>query len=141
MTPEERWTKIENAIQALLGSQAHHEAEIAENRGQILETARQLTETRKQVSDVSKQIATIGQQMERKTSQIDAQIEKNTSAIRDLIVVSRPVIDAQQTTEKHIERIHSDMALMHSDLKAELELLIKAVNAFVKGFQKPNGSQ
>ena len=119
MTPEERWIKIENAIQALLGSQAQHEAEIAENRGEIAET--------------NKQIARIGERMERKSSQIDAQIEKNTAAIRDLIVVSRTVIDAQQATEKH-------MARMHSELKLELELLIKAVNAFLKGFQRPNGN-
>jgi chromosome segregation ATPase len=127
MTPEERWTKIENAIQALVGSQAQHETEIAENRGQIAENRRQIAET-------TKQIARIGEQFERKTSQIDAQIEKNTAAIRDLIMVSRTIIDAQQTTE-------NQMARLHSEIKAELELLIKAVNAFLKGFQKPNGSQ
>ena len=113
MTPEARWIKIENAIRSLVGSQAHHEAELAEN---------------------ARQIARISEQMERKTSQIDAQIEKNTAAIRDLIVVSRTVVDAQQATERH-------MVQMQSDIKAELELLIKVVNAFVKGFQKPNGNQ
>lgn len=116
MTPEERWIKIENAIQSLVGSQAHHEAELAENARQIARISEQM------------------ERMERKTSQIDAQIEKNTAAIRDLIVVSRTVVDAQQATEKH-------MIQMHSEIKAELELLIKAVNAFVKGFQKPNGNQ
>ena len=62
MTPEERWIKIENAIQSLVRSQAQHETETVETR---------------------KQITRIGEQMERKTSQIDAQIEKNTAAIRD----------------------------------------------------------
>jgi ribosomal protein L29 len=127
MTPEERWIKIENSIQALLGLQAQHEVEIAENRGQI-------AENRKQIAETTKQITRIGEQLERKTSQIDAQIEKNTAAIRDLIVVSRTVIEAQQTTEKQ-------MARLHSEIKAQLELLIKTVDAFVKGFQKPNGNQ
>ena len=60
--------------------------------------------------------------MQRKTSQIDGQIEKNTAAIRDLIVVSRTVVDQQQETEK------------------QLQVLIKTMNAFLKGFQKPNGN-
>ena len=123
MTPEERWIKIENSIQALLGLQAQHEVEIAENRGQIAENHKQIAET-------TKQIARFGEQMERKISQIDAQIEKNTAAIRDLIVVSRTVIETQQATDKQIDRV-----------KVQLELLIKTVDAFVKGFQKPNGNQ
>ena len=61
--------------------------------------------------------------MGRKTAHIDVQIEKNSAAIRDLISVSRTVIDAQQNTEKHMIR-------MYSEIKTELELLIKAVNAF-----------
>ena len=125
MTPEERWIKIENAIEALVGSQAQHEAEIAENRGQI-------AETRSQIAETSKQIARISEQMERKTAQIDAQIEKNTAAIRDLIVVSRTVIETQQNNEKRMDR-------MHSEIKAEIERLIRALETFLKGFQKPNG--
>ena len=72
-----------------------------------------------EIAETGKQI----RQLENKTSQIDAQIEKNTAAIKDLIVVSRTVIDARRTTE------------------TQLQLLIKAVNAFLKGFQKPNGNQ
>jgi hypothetical protein len=44
-------------------------------------------------------------------------------AIKNLIVVSRTVVDQQQKTEK------------------QLQLLIRAMNAFLKGFQKPNGNQ
>jgi hypothetical protein len=106
MTPEERWIKIE----------------------------KQSAENQKQIAENAKQIARMGQQFERKTSQIDAQIEKNTAAIRDLIVVSRTVLEAQQASEKRMDR-------MHSELKAEIEQLIKTVNAFLKGFQKPNGNQ
>jgi uncharacterized FlaG/YvyC family protein len=113
MTPEERWIKIEDAILAL---QAQHEADIRESRWQI-------AENRKQIAQTDKKIARIGDQMEKKTSQIDAQIEKNTAAIRDLIVVSRTVVNQQQRTEK------------------QLQLLIKAMNAFLRGFQKPNGNQ
>jgi hypothetical protein len=92
------------------------------------------TKIEKQTAENAKQIARMGEQMERRAIRIDAQIEKNTAAIRDLIVISRTVIDTQQETERHIARVHSEV-------KAEIELLIKAVNAFVKGFQKPNGNQ
>jgi hypothetical protein len=44
-----------------------------------------------------------------KTSQIDAQIEKNTAAIRDLIAVSRTVIDARHETDKRMARLHSEI--------------------------------
>ncbi len=120
MTPEERWTKIEDGIQAL---QAQHEADIRESRWQI-------AENRKQIAETDKQIA----RLERKTSQIDAQIEKNTDAIRDLIVVSRTVLETQQANDKRMDR-------MHSEIKGEIDRLIKAMNAFLKGFQKPNGNQ
>jgi hypothetical protein len=83
----------------------------------------------------------MGEQMERRSVQIDAQIEKNTVAIRDLIVVSRALLDAQQTNEKRMERLHSEMERLHSDIKAEIELLAKELRAFLKGFQKPNGNQ
>jgi hypothetical protein len=113
MTPEERWIKIESAIEALLASQAQHEGEIAENRNQIAESHKQLVE----------QITRLGEQWDRRTSQIDAQIEKNTAAIRDLIAVSRTVVDAQRTTEN------------------QLQQLLKTLDAFIKGFQKQNGNQ
>ena len=106
MTPEERWTKIEHAI--------------AENNRQIAENSRQIAGTDRQIMRMSAQ-------RETKTTQIDAQIEKNTSAIRDLIVVSRSVIESQKQ--------------LHTEIKADIERLIKAVEAFLKGFQKPNGHQ
>ena len=105
MTPEERWIKIENAIQALLASQGQHEAELSESRVQIAENA-------KQIADNAKQIARITQET-----------EKNAAAIKDLIVVSRTVVDAQRATETQLQR------------------LIDTVNALLKGFQKPNGNQ
>jgi chromosome segregation ATPase len=35
MTPEERWTKLENAMQSLIESQARHDVEIAKNEAAI----------------------------------------------------------------------------------------------------------
>ena len=77
----------------------------------------------KSKTELTEQITRIGERMERKTSQIDAQIEKNTATIKDLIVVSRTVVETQRKTEK------------------ELGLFIKRLDAFIKGFQKPNGNQ
>jgi hypothetical protein len=61
--------------------------------------------------------------IEQQTAENQRQIEKNTAAIRDLIGVSRTIVDTQQTTEK------------------QLQLLIKTLDAFIRGFQKPNGNQ
>jgi hypothetical protein len=109
MTPEERWTRIEE--------------QTAENQRQIAENARQ--------------IARMGEQMERRSIQTDAQIEKNTSAVRDLIVVSRAVIDAQLANERRMERMDRNVA----EIKSQLDLLIKDLRAFLKNLQKPNGNQ
>ena len=112
MTPEERWTKIENSIQALAGLQAQHDSEIAENRRQIAENNKQIT------------------RITEKNGELDSQMEKNTAAIRDLILVSRTVIDSQQ-------QIHSEI----KPLLASLESLARTVDALVKSLQKPNGNQ
>jgi hypothetical protein len=109
MTPEERWIKIENAIHSLVDTQGQHATQIAENSRQIAENSRLIAENSRQIAKV------------------DKQVEKNSDAIRDLIVVSRTVIEAQQQ--------------LHSEIKTQLELLVKAVDAFVQGLRKPNGSQ
>src|SRR5215470_9609491 len=59
MTPEERFTRIENAIQALVDTQARHEV----------------------------------------------QLEKQNAGIRDLIVVSRTIIDAQQKADNNMNQL------------------------------------
>src|SRR5213592_355806 len=59
MTPEERLTRIENAIQALTETQARH----------------------------------------------DTQIEKQNAGIRDLIAVSRTLVDAQLAADGQIEQL------------------------------------
>ena len=56
------------------------------------------------------------------------------AAIRDLIVVSRTVIDAQQETDKQIKQLDSD-------LKAGLERLVQNIEALLKCLHKPNGNQ
>jgi hypothetical protein len=70
VTPEERLTRIETAIQALAERQATHET----------------------------------------------QIEKNTAAIRDLIVVSRTVLDAQKGSDERLA------ALIQAQLETERKL-------------------
>ena len=104
MTPEERWTKIEQ--------------QTAENQ---------------------KQIARISEQMERKTSQIDAQIEKNTVAIRDLIVVSRTFLDSQKETTKQIEEMRAaqqeagrEWRGAHLETTEKLNALIEIVDQIIR---------
>ena len=92
MTPEERWTKIENAIaenNRQIAENWHqiqeNNRQIAENSQEIAENSRQIAENSRQIAGTDRQIMRMSAQWETKTTQIDAQIEKNTAAIRDLI--------------------------------------------------------
>ena len=71
MTPEERFTKIEN----FLNTVAEHQARQAET-----------------------------------LARHDAEIERNTAGIRDLIVVSRSVLDSQMQTTAQIQALASEMS-------------------------------
>jgi methyl-accepting chemotaxis protein len=98
MTPEERLTRIENAIQALVETQARHEAQLEKH------TAIQ---------------------------------EKQSAGIRDLIAVSRTVVDAQQAADKTLRQLIGTV----DRLVNTVEQLSGSVNTLVKSFQKPNGIQ
>ena len=91
MTPEERLTRIENAIQSLAETQARHDSQIEKN---------------------------------------NQQIEKNTAGIRDLIVVSRSLVEAQFATDNRL-----------NTLIETVDRLSTTVDTFVRSLQKPNGNQ
>ena len=71
MTPEERFTKIENALQSLAERQAQHEELIA----------------------------------------------KNTAGIRDLVAVSRTIVDAQLRTNAQIEATGAQIKATDAQIK------------------------
>jgi hypothetical protein len=91
MNAEERFTRIENSIQALVEIQSRHEA----------------------------------------------QLEKQSAGIRDLIVVSRTLIDAQQSADKTINQL----IVTVDRLASTVDQLSVSVNTLVKSFQKPNLNQ
>ncbi len=105
MTPEERFTKIENAIESLIERQAHHDQQI----DKLIQG---------QASN-------------------DRQIEKLNGAVRDLAAVSRTLIDAQQTTNTHIQGLAQ--AMQATDER--LDRLAETVDRFLKGLQRPNGRE
>jgi hypothetical protein len=90
MTPEERLTRIENAIQALVETQSRHEL----------------------------------------------QLETQSAGIRDLIVVSRTVVDAQLAADKNINQLAGTV----DQLAGIVDRLGNTVETFIKSFQKPNGN-
>jgi len=59
----------------------------------------------------------------------EAQLERQSTGIRDLIVVSRSLVDAQQATDNTIKQ-----------LIGTVDRLAATVDTFVQGFQKPNGN-
>ena len=111
-TPEERLTRIENALNGLVGVQAEHDARIAENAKQIAKTNEQIEKNVQLIEKNAQQIA------------------KNEAAVRDLIVVSRTLIESQQSANTQIEKT-----------AAELNLLVKTVDRLLKDRHKPNGNQ
>ena len=82
MTPEERFTTIENMMKALTEGQVRNEAEI----------------------------------------------EKNSAAIRDLIMVSRTLVDAQMRTDGQIKELRE--AQKETDVK--LKALIDTVDRIIR---------
>jgi hypothetical protein len=70
MTPEERFTRIENSLNTVAEYQAMHAEAIARH---------------------------------------DAEIDKHNAAIRDLIVVSRTLVDSQKETTVQIQALASEM--------------------------------
>src|SRR5207247_11263303 len=89
MTPEERFTKIENVIHALTETQARH----------------------------------------------DTQIEKQNAGIRDLIVVSRTVLDSQKQTTVQIQALTSEMRQLREAQQAtdeKLHILIETVDRIIR---------
>ena len=67
---------------------------------------------------------------EERFERIEAQTERNTVAIKDLIVVSRTLLSS--VGELHEAQKHTE---------AKLNILIDTVDRFVKSWQKPNGNQ
>jgi hypothetical protein len=96
MTPEERLTKIENAIQSLMEVQARHDTQIEKQ---------------------------------------NAQIDKNTSAIRDLILVSRTFLDSQKEVTVQIQELR---AVQHTFMdqqkitEEKLHALIETVDRIIR---------
>ena len=91
MSSEERWVRIENALQTVAERQVVNEL----------------------------------------------QTEKNTAAIRDLIVISRTLIDSQRETDVRLKILTEVL----DKLQISVDKLQISVDKFLKGLQKPNGNQ
>ena len=88
---------------------------------------------------------------EERFERIETNLEKNTAAIRDLIVVSRTLLttvgELQQGQKHTDERLNNlidtvdelRQAQKHTDEK--LNVLIETVDRFVRSWQKANGNQ
>jgi chromosome segregation ATPase len=117
MTPEER-IEIDKKIQALVEVQSKHDQRI-----------RELAErTDERFAQTEAQFARTDARIDERFKRTDQQIDKNTAAIRDLIAISRTLIDSQAETEEKLKH-----------LTASLDRLSDTVNAFIKSLQKPNG--
>jgi len=119
VTPEERFTRIENAIESLIEIQGQRETQLGVLTTQVKEISTQVKELSTQVTGLSTQV-----------TGLSTQVEKQNVGIRDLIAVSRTLINSQQTTDRQI-----------NSLINTVDQLGRIIDRFVQGLQKPNGNQ
>ena len=117
MTPEERFTKIEN----WLATVAQHQAMQAENQ------ARRDAAIEKHNTIIDKQNAVIEKQNAAIEKQ-SAEIDKHNAAIRDLIVISRTLLNSHERIEAEIDKLRE--AQLATDEK--LHILIETVDRIIR---------
>jgi chromosome segregation ATPase len=93
MTPEQRFTTIENLLAALTEAQVRNEAQIEAH---------------------------------------SAAIEKQNAGIRDLLAVSRTLVDAQMKTTAHIDELRD----AQKSTEDKLHALIETVDRLIRSRQK-----
>jgi uncharacterized coiled-coil DUF342 family protein len=93
MTPEERFTTIENLLAALTEAQARNEAQLEAH---------------------------------------NATIDKQNAGIRDLVVVSRTLVDAQMKTTAQIGELRETQRATEE----KLHILIETVDRLIRGGKK-----
>ena len=103
MTPEERLIRMDNVLQSLVDSQVQLQAQQAALQAQQAA----LTET----------------QIRHET-----EIDKNTAAIRDLIVVSRTLVDSQKEVTAQIDKLRE--AQQAADEK--IHILVETVDRIIR---------
>src|SRR5215510_1347620 len=102
MTPEERFTKMENLLQAMMEHQAKQQEQIDKHSEQIAEQTEQIAEHTKQIREQT------------------AEIEKQNAGIRDLVVVSRTVLDS-------IQELHEAQAAITEKLHALIDTVDRII--------------
>ncbi len=130
MTPEERFTKIENLLNAFMENLVRLEAAQVRN-GQ-------------QIAKHSEQIAKQGEQI----AKHDEQIGKNTDGIRDLIVVSRTVLtsidglrEAQRTDREDWTAQMKRLQEVQASTEEKLNILVETVDRIIRRENGDHGSK
>jgi hypothetical protein len=104
MTPEERFTRIENLLAALTEAQVRNEAQIEANN-----------------TAIEKQ---------------NAAIEKQNAGIRDLVIVSRTLVETQMKTTAQIEAVSAELTEKQKATEDKLHALIDIVDRIIRNKQK-----
>ena len=110
MTPEERFTRMENLLNAILERQVTVDVQLETSARQIHQNAQQIQEHTQQ-------------------------LEKTAAGIRDLAVVSGTLIEAQQRTNDQIQQLHRDIDELREEGKAidaRLTILIDITDRLIR---------
>ena len=107
MTPEERFTKIENLLAAMTEHHAKHD----------------------------EQIGALQDQMKKQNAAFQAQLEKQNEGIRDLIRVSRTLVDSHLANvefQKEVTNQIHELREAQKDTDGKLNILIDTVDRSIR---------
>ena len=111
MTPEERFTTIENLLASLTEAQVRNEAQIEAT-----------------TATIQRQNAAIENQ--------NAAIEKQNAGIRDLVIVSRTLIEAQMKATAQFEAVSAELREKQKATEDKLHTLIDVVDRIIRNKQQ-----
>ena len=119
MTPEERFTRIENLLHMMTQRQAKHDEAWARHNEAMARHDERMAQIENAIVAHNEAIA-----------RQDVQIEKHNLAIQDLIRVSRTLLDSETRAWDAIET-----------LGIKVDKLSDIVDRILRSFQKPNGHE
>ena len=133
MTPEQRFTQIENLLHTITQLQARHDEAMARHDEAMArhdDAILRHDDAILRLDDAILRLDDAILRLDDAILRLDEQIEKQNAGIQDLIRVSRTILDSQTSAWDAI-----------AFLGGKIDKLGDMVERVMKGFQKPNGHE
>jgi hypothetical protein len=123
MTPEERYTRMENLMHSVVEMQAH------------------LTGRQDKLAEQQEKFAEQQQKLAERQEKHQVLIEQDRAAIRDLIAINRTVVESQQETATKLNQVSENIRLLWEtgrEHKERLNALIDIVDRIIRRDHPPS---